>query len=187
MMLGSRPSVVVVNGSPTPERQAPIMNSIVEYFTRHITLVLDNEQSSHDHATAIARDIIREDGITAPEWHAMDTQHREEVYAPQIGEAILAWLEEVIGEVIDSERDAIWLGEQLIREIMIWSDSELEYALGSHYMPEDSDMVDLLPDGDEDEEEEELVTSTCQQCGLAWQHPRSMTLTRSSRPCGWSH
>jgi len=31
------------------------------------------------------------------------------------------------------------------------------------------------------------VTHTCQQCGLVFTLPADVTLTRGSRPCGWSH
>lgn len=124
---------------------------VAEYFARHIALVLNNDESSAVVVNAIARDVIREDGITAPEWSAMDADSRNAAYASQIGAAILAWVDEVISETIDSE--ATGLGALLIREVMFNPGSPLDCLLGARFMPEDSDILDLLPDGDEDEDE----------------------------------
>lgn len=123
---------------------------VIEYLTRHITLVLDNDQWSHEHVNALARNVIREDGLTAPEWLTMDAQHREELYAGQIGELTLGFVEDVIDARLQGDSES--LGALLIREIIMGHGSSLAYALGVHYMPEDSDMEDVLPDGDEDED-----------------------------------
>jgi hypothetical protein len=126
------------------------MSELTEYFRRHLTLVLDNDQISHEEVNRIARDYIVNEEITMEEYRGMTTRTRADQFAAGIGEQILEYVNERVEEVIGGDRS---LGALLIGEIMLGSDTELEWALGDHYMPEDSDMEGLL-DEDEDDEQD---------------------------------
>lgn len=121
------------------------MSELVEYFTRHITLVIDNDQASYWPATRAAVRVVRDSGVTRSEWLALDAKARRERFAEPIGDKIMelvnAWFTEAV--VPDS------IGGQIAHEVMILADSELEWALGAHYIPDDADIVDLLDDDEE--------------------------------------
>lgn len=81
----------------------------------------------------------------------MSESDRAGNYANEIGSLILDELDEWVEMTLDGREG---MGTDLIREIMIFSDSELAYRLGMHYMPENSDAEDFLSDDDESEDDE---------------------------------
>lgn len=123
--------------------------TLVEYFVRHYTLVIDNDQSTYRAATYAARQVVRDSDITRTEWLALSTQEREERFADDIGDAILSLIENWCDEAL-VDRDN--RGALIMREVMIFGDSDIGYGLGQHFMPKDADIADLLDDEDSDDE-----------------------------------
>jgi hypothetical protein len=124
------------------------MSELIDYFVRHYTLVIDNDQSTYWPVTRAAVGKVRDSGITAREWRELSAGEREERFAEEIGEAVAemisAWLEESI-----SDRDHA--GSLIVREICFPDDSAVVRGLGAHYVPEDADIVHLLPEGDDED------------------------------------
>lgn len=121
------------------------MMTLVEYFTRHYTLVLDNDQGSYNACNSAARDVLTESGITLAEYKALTSKERAERFASEIGDRIMTMIGEWFGEAVSTDS----IGGTFASEIMILADTEIEYELGDHYMPEDSDVEDYLADGEE--------------------------------------
>lgn len=123
---------------------------LVDYFVRHYTLVLDNEQGSYNEALRVTREAILEEtpDVTRDAYRAMTEDQRNIEYAPYIGAKILALIEEWTGEIID-EHDGI--GAQLLNAVRITSGHDIGWELGVHYMP-DRDYVDFLPEDDDEDE-----------------------------------
>ncbi len=125
-------------------------SELTNYFVRHYTLVIDNDQSSYDAATRVAKRVVRKSGITRAEWLALSTKEREERFAGEIGDEIMdlvnAWFTEAV--VNDS------IGGMLAHEVMVLADSEIQWYLGKHYTPEDADIVDLLDDEDDEDDDQ---------------------------------
>lgn len=124
------------------------MTTVVEYFTRHYSLVIDNDQSMHNASVRGARSVLVESGVSLAEYLAMDDKQRAARFAEQIGEKIFNMVEALTMEAV---ADLDHPGSLLIREIMIFSSSDLGWSLGKHYMPEDSEVLEYLVDDDEDE------------------------------------
>lgn len=122
------------------------MSEVTEYFLRHYTLVIDNDQASYWPAVAAAKQVLLDSGVTFGEYESMSRRERADRFASDIGDKI-------IDLIIDWWADVPTggVGWQLAAEVMILADSELEWALGDHYMPETGDAEDYLP-GDEDSE-----------------------------------
>lgn len=126
------------------------MSELTEYFLRHYTLIIDNTQSTHHAANGRAANVIVESGVTFPEYEAMSRRERADRFASEIGEKII---ELITGWYEESVSDRNHPGSQLSGEIMILADSELEWALGDHYMPEPGDVEDLLESGEDSDDE----------------------------------
>lgn len=123
------------------------MSSIVEYFVRHYTLVLDNDQGPYLAVRAVVREHLRDQDITLSAYRAMSVEDRATDYAGEVGEKILNLIGEWLEAVIDQDnRDNI--GMLLIREIMITSDSDVAWELGKHYLPDTGDADVFLDDDD---------------------------------------
>lgn len=114
------------------------MSELTDYFVRHYTLVLDNEQRTHNQTLRAARRVVVDSGVSLAEYKAMPLVKREELYAEAIGDRI--------GEIIESEAGNL---PMIASEVMMHYDGQVQWGLGKHYMPEDSDMDGYL---DEDEE-----------------------------------
>lgn len=126
------------------------MSELTEYFVRHYTLVLDNNQGSYLAATDIGVRAVRQSDITRRKWLGMSVTDRNKRFADDIGSEILDMIAEACEETLPGNDS---LGELLMREIMIFSSGEIGYALGCHYLPEDSAIVDLLDDDDDADDE----------------------------------
>jgi len=125
------------------------MGSVLDYFVRHITLVLDNDEVTYNRMARTAIRIVRNSGVTVSEWKKMNSEDRRDEYAMKIGERLVEIIEdEYLAEAVSDGT----VGAQLISEVMITGDSAFVYEIGSHYIPEDADVVDLLDDEDEDED-----------------------------------
>lgn len=123
------------------------MDQLTGYFVRHYTLVIDNDQSSYWPATKAAERVVRNSGITRAEWLALSTQERNERFAAEIGDEIMSLINAWFTEAVTTDT----IGGMLAHEIMILASGEIEWYLGQHYMPEDSDIADLLDGEDEDD------------------------------------
>jgi len=124
------------------------MGSVLDYFVRHITLVLDNDEATYNRMTRTAIRIVRNSGVTVSEWKKMDSEDRRDEYAMKIGERLVEIIEdEYLAEAVSDGT----VGAQLISEVMITGDNAFVYEIGSHYIPEDADVVDLLDDEDDDD------------------------------------
>lgn len=121
--------------------------TLVEYFVRHYTLVIDNTESTYGSAVNAAKTVMLESAVTVSEYKAMSNTERAERFASEIGDRIISliqgWCEEAIS-------DRNHPGSLLMSEIMIFADSEIEWYLGKHYLPEESEFGDYLI-ADEDE------------------------------------
>lgn len=123
------------------------MSELTEYFVRHYTLVMDNDQTLYRSATARGVRAVRDADLTRAQWEALSVADREEMFAQTIGSDILETLGSLCDEaLIDRDHP----GALLMREVMIFSSYDIEYAIGCHYLPEDADIVDLLADDDDD-------------------------------------
>jgi len=124
------------------------MGSVLDYFVRHITLVLDNDEVTYNRMTRTAIRIVRNSGVTVSEWKKMNSEDRRDEYAMKIGERLVEIIEdEYLAEAVSDGT----VGAQLISEVMITGDNAFVYEIGSHYIPEDADVVDLLDDEDDDD------------------------------------
>jgi hypothetical protein len=126
------------------------MGELTDYFTRHITLVLDNDQRSYGMATGIAREVVAERAPTLGEYRAMAERDRVSEYASDIGERILDQLHELVDDALPEGGS---LARLLVMELMPFGTGDLAYAVGEHYVPDPDDMEGVL-DEDEDEDEE---------------------------------
>lgn len=136
------------------------MDTLVEYFLRHYTLVIDNDQYAYNTVNEIARTVVKDSGATLAEYKAQNTKQRNEAYASVIGEPIMDQIEEWYTDALDEDGSNAnrSVGDTLIREIMITSDTEIAYKLGKHFMPEDIDMEEYLSDNDEEDESDIMGT-----------------------------
>lgn len=126
------------------------MSELTEYFVRHYTLVMDNDYATYHAVTDLAQERVRDSGITRAGWLALDVSARELQFASYIGEAVLNMISALCDEAL-SDHDHP--GGLLMREIMIFSSSDIEYAIGCHYMPEDADIAELLEDDAADDDD----------------------------------
>lgn len=132
------------------------MDRLTEYFVRHYTLVIDNDQSTYWPAISAAKRVMRESDVTPAQYRAMSSQERADTFASEIGSRLIdliqGWCEEAL---IDRDHP----GALLMNEIMIFGDSDIEYHLGAHYLPEDSELDEYLTAEDEDD-------ATKYECGF---------------------
>lgn len=122
------------------------MSDVTEYFVRHYSLVIDNDQSTYHAATGAALDVVRDSDITRAEWLALSTEERNGRFAGEIGDRIGDLIEEWT-EAALSDRDGA--GALILREISAHNFSDVRWGLGEHFMPDDSDAADLLGDDSE--------------------------------------
>jgi hypothetical protein len=123
------------------------MDSIIEYFTRHYTLVLDNDQGTYNAVREIIGEILSESDTTLTDYRAMSDDERSSAFAEALGSRVLDMIEEWYLDEIKEQDSA---GAKLIREIMITNGSSLAWELGKHYLPENDDAAEFLSDDDED-------------------------------------
>lgn len=151
------------------------MSELIEYFTRHYTLVLDNDQGSYNAVRAATREAITEEtpDVTLAQYVAMSTEDRATAYAYTIGASILALVEEWTDELLDEHHDT--MGALLIREVLLTDGHDLAYALGEHYMPDDSDAQEFLSDHDARPDDSPEPGDRCKDCGedITWVGPGS--------------
>lgn len=123
------------------------MTTLTEYFVRHYTLVLDNDQSTYYAAVSAAKRAMRDSDVTLTQYLAMTTQERESRFAAEIGDKIadliMGWCDEAL---IDRDHP----GALLMQEIMIYTDDDINRQLGAHYLPEDADADEYLTAQDDD-------------------------------------
>jgi hypothetical protein len=129
------------------------MTTIVEYFVRHYTLVLDNDQYPYNEVRRAIREITRDSDVTKSQYLAMSETDRMGAFGSAIGEKVLEMVGEWYADAIDGREDSI--GGMLIRGIMIESDSDIAWELARHYMPEDSEADEFFSDDDSDDESDD--------------------------------
>ncbi len=120
---------------------------VIDYMTRHITLVLDTDQGTYNAVMSAVRKVFRYDfgTVTVGEYRQMDDAKRRELFAQSIGEAVLDLFHELVAEVTDQHHGHT--GQLLITEILpSQGDYDLEWRLGQHYMPETNDAADFMTD-----------------------------------------
>ncbi len=122
-------------------------NELVKFWTRHVTLVLDNTESTQQAVNRRVRDVMRDSGLTLPEYRQMDSSGRMSAVGSEIGSAVLDYACDLMESVYaDSasrgESAALLIGDLLPSR----GDSELEWALADHYLPEESDVAEWLPE-----------------------------------------
>lgn len=124
------------------------MDRLTEYFVRHYTLVIDNTEQSYSAATRAAVRVVRDSDVSAEKYAAMSSKERAEEYAAEIGSEIIDLISAWFTEQVTTDT----IGGMLAHEVMILASSDVEWHLGEHYMPEDSDIVHLLDDSGDDDE-----------------------------------
>jgi hypothetical protein len=129
------------------------MSELIEYFVRHYTLVLDNTESTHKHVTGLAQGVVKNSDLTLTEWKGLTTAERNERFASDIGSLVIDAIEEYVDADVPGADSGI--GAALVRELLILGSSDLEYELGKHYMPEDSDVEKYLTDEDDEDSDDE--------------------------------
>jgi len=129
------------------------MSELTEYFLRHYTLVLDNDQGTHEAVRKVVRDFFREEEVPLAEYLGMSVRERADRFASELGERILNLISEWIEEWVPDRRAGV--GAELIHECMFLAggSQELEWALGDHYLPEDVDADNFMDDEDEEDGE----------------------------------
>lgn len=135
------------------------MGELVEYFTHHYTVVLDNDQESYLEVRRAVREAIVEESpeLTLAGYRAMGRDERVTAFAYTIGASVLALVEEWTDEAIGGRE--LETGGQLIKEVLITNGSDMAYALGEYYMPEDGDAAEFLTDAnaaDEDDDDDTI-------------------------------
>lgn len=120
----------------------PTNMSLVDYFVHHYTLIIDNDQFMYESVKEAARDVVRASGITKPRWEALSKTNQEPDFTIPIGTTVMELLEEWCEDALDAQESP---GHSLIKEIMIFSDSNIAHRLGTYYLPENADIIDLLP------------------------------------------
>lgn len=120
------------------------MDAVTEYFARHYTLVMDNDQGTYNEVRAAVQMITGESDITVSQYRAMSSTERMTEFGTTIGEKVLDLVEEWYLSAIEETTDTV--GGMLIREIMITNGSEMAWALADHYMPEDSEADEFFGD-----------------------------------------
>jgi hypothetical protein len=128
------------------------MSELTDYFVRHYTLVLDNEQGSSEAVNEAAREVVAADGVTLAEYKALSTQERNHRFAAAIGDRVIDLIAEWFDAIRPEHDSTGWL---LATEVMQLGDSQIQRGLGEHYMPEDDDMENVLDEDDEDDEDDE--------------------------------
>lgn len=130
------------------------MSELIEYFVRHYTLVLDNDQGPYEACREAARAAILGEtpDLTLAQYQGMNEHERINNYAQAVGEQVLLLIEEWTDELLQQHDDGV--GVLLIREVLITNGSDLAYELGKHYLPEDEDATDFLDDETEEEDDE---------------------------------
>jgi hypothetical protein len=127
------------------------MSELTDFFVRHFSLVLDNDQAAYKQVNEVIRDYFDGQDVTASQYQQMSSEAREFQFAAELGEAVMGRVAEWISEAADSVEG---IAAMLIREIMLGNGSDIEYGMGVHYLPETDDAGDFLDD-DEDEADDE--------------------------------
>src|SRR3954470_19663973 len=118
------------------------MSDLVEYFIRHYSLVIDNDQGMYNAAWSAVSEVTKASDVTVSQYRAMDEETRRTTFAHEIGERLLSLVREWCDEVTE------WYvgtpGAALISGIMIYDgeSGELTWRLGCDYLPEE-DSVDF--------------------------------------------
>jgi hypothetical protein len=118
------------------------MTTVIEYFVRHYTLVLDNDQGLYNAVRTVIREVTKSADVTVSQYRAMSREDRATEFAGDIGEKVLDLVGERYLAAIEGREDTA--GGMLIREIMIESDSGISWELGKHYLPESDDAGDFF-------------------------------------------
>lgn len=118
------------------------MTTIVEYFVRHYTLVLDNDQATYDDVREAVQEITRASDVTVSQYRAMTESERMNAFGSEIGEKVLDLIGGWYSAALVGREDSV--GGMLIREIMIETDSDVAWHLGKHYLPEDNEADEFF-------------------------------------------
>jgi hypothetical protein len=126
------------------------MSDLIEYFVRHYTLVLDNDQGSYLAVCEAVKEAIREvaPDMSAATYRAMPADKRRAMFAYNIGCNVLAIIEESTQEIIDAHDGT--QGALLISEVLITNGYDMSDALGEYYLPESADAEDFFTGADDE-------------------------------------
>ena len=124
------------------------MSQITEYFVRHYSLVINNDQESYNGARSIVRDVTRSSGVTVSEYQAMTDDERHSRFAQVIGEEILTMIRESVENVTDKASGTF--GAMIITEAMNLDGGDMEWALGAGFLPEDNEADEFFDEDDAD-------------------------------------
>lgn len=130
------------------------MDTVIEYFVRHYTLVMNNDQSTHYVVREVIREVLSDSDVTLTQYRAMTAHDRAVEFASAIGGRVLDLIDEWYLDQI-KERDSI--GGLLIREIMYTSGDDLGFALGRSYLPEDDDADNFFSDDEDTDDDDEAA------------------------------
>lgn len=130
------------------------MSELTDYFVRHYSLVINNDQGSYLAACAEIGSITRASGVTVSEYLAMDDKERRSRFAEEIGEALLdlvrEWCEK---EITDCHYGSP--GQLLVSEIMRYDGADLAWELGTNFLPENAEADSYFAEDEEEEEDGE--------------------------------
>lgn len=116
------------------------MDRLTEYFVRHYTLVIDNDQGSYNAAVDATKEVMRVSDVTPDQYRAMSAQERVDTFAADVGDRIL----DLIQQWCEGPYERDDIGALIMREILIFSDSDIGFELGAHYLPEDAEADEYL-------------------------------------------
>jgi hypothetical protein len=112
--------------------------AVTDYFVRHYTLVIDNNETAYEAVTAAATEVVLDSGISRSAWLGLAPTQRLNRYALKIGRGVLDRVTDWCREV--APPDTGHPGSQLIYETLAFRDPDVAIALGEHYMPTDDDI-----------------------------------------------
>lgn len=136
--------------SPRKAREPPC-STVVEYFVRHYTLVLDNDQGLYNAVRAAVRDVTTDSDVTLTQYRAMSEVDRFKEFGSAIGDKVLDLVGEWYNAAIEDRENTP--GAMLISEIMIESDSDIAWQLGKYYLPETNEADEFFSDEDDEDDE----------------------------------
>jgi hypothetical protein len=145
--------VVLVSRNNDP--RSLVMSDLIEYFTRHYSLVIDNDQGMYNAAWSAVREVTKASEVTVSQYRAMDEGTRRTAFASEIGDKLLELVREWCEAVTDEYHGTP--GQMLISEVMIYDNagsSDLAWALGADYLPENDDADDYFAEDDETDDED---------------------------------